>query len=215
MLLFVKARDLHARELSGTADPYAKVRLLPDQNNVWQTKIHRRTLNPGKLYWDLYFVFNTVYNVNVSLIVFDEDFVFEIVPESSLAAKTLEILLYDFDAFSRHYSLGYVQVHLSSVTDLSCTTFTLITKPILRYNTDSKIKILLQAELMVSLSYQTSVEKLTVIVVRAKNLPNLNDSKNTSLYVKVSIDHSHNFYKIDNLYILIFLGENYARWQKH
>lgn len=43
-----KAHDLRARELSGIADPYAKIRLLPDRSNVWQTTIHRRTLNPGK-----------------------------------------------------------------------------------------------------------------------------------------------------------------------
>lgn len=48
---FTKAHDLRARELSGIADPYAKIRLLPDRNNVWQTTIHRRTLNPGKYFY--------------------------------------------------------------------------------------------------------------------------------------------------------------------
>lgn len=44
----LKAHGLRARELSETADPYAKIRLLPDRSNVWQTRIHRRTLDPGK-----------------------------------------------------------------------------------------------------------------------------------------------------------------------
>ncbi|XP_076246948.1 synaptotagmin-9-like [Calliopsis andreniformis] len=161
----VEARNLCARELSGTANPYAKIRLLPDQNNVWQTKIHRRTLDP----------------------VFDEDFVFEITPELSLAAKTLEILLYDFDAFARHYNLGYVQLHLSSVINLLHSTFTFITIPILYYDAESEIKVPLQGKLMVSLSYQKPIEKLIIILVRAKNLSRVNNSTNTSLYVEVKI----------------------------
>ncbi|XP_015436736.1 PREDICTED: synaptotagmin-5 [Dufourea novaeangliae] len=161
----VEAHDLHARELSGTVDPYAKVRLLPDWSNVWQTRIHRRTLNP----------------------VFDEDFVFEVMPDSTLAGRILEILLYDFDAFSRHHCLGYIQLPLSSVIDLLDTTPTFITKPILRYSTDSGLKLPSLGELMVSLSYQPAAEKLTVIIVRAKNLPSINDSTNANLYVKVKI----------------------------
>jgi Ca2+-dependent lipid-binding protein len=42
-----QAHDLQAQDFSGTADPYAKIRLLPDRSNVWQTRIHKRTLNPG------------------------------------------------------------------------------------------------------------------------------------------------------------------------
>lgn len=49
--------------------------------------------------------------------VFDEDFVFEVQP-SSLARRTLEILLYDFDAYSRHHSIGGVQLALAHL-DLS------------------------------------------------------------------------------------------------
>lgn len=43
----IDAQDLHPRDFSGTADPYAKIRLLPDKANVWQTRIHKRTLNPS------------------------------------------------------------------------------------------------------------------------------------------------------------------------
>lgn len=160
----VEAHDLHARELNGTADPYAKVRLLPDWGNVWQTRIHRRTLNP----------------------VFDEDFVFEIMPEL-LTGRTLEILLYDFDTFFRHHCLGYVQLPLCAVIDLLDTTLVLITRPIFRYGIESGFKASSLGELMVSLSYQSFAEKLTIIVIRAKNLPSLNDSTNANLYVKVKI----------------------------
>lgn len=160
----IEAHDLRARELSGIADPYAKIRLLPDRSNVWQTTIHRRTLNP----------------------VFDEDFVFEVPPESSLAGRTLEILLYDFDAFTRHRGLGYVQLPLSSVADLN-TNLVTITKPVLRYGAEGGFKAPPLGELMVSISYQPSIEKLTIIVVRARNLPVLDDPANANPYVKVSL----------------------------
>lgn len=45
-----QANDLQPRDFSGTADPYAKIRLLPDKINFWQTKIHKRTLNPSKFF---------------------------------------------------------------------------------------------------------------------------------------------------------------------
>ncbi|KAG8035148.1 hypothetical protein G9C98_001638 [Cotesia typhae] len=83
----IEAHDLRARELSGNADPYAKIRLLPDRSNTWQTKVHRCTLNP----------------------VFDEEFTFEV---SSLNGTTLEVLLYDFDPASKHRALGYVRLPL-------------------------------------------------------------------------------------------------------
>jgi len=119
-------------------------------------------------------------------LVFDEDFVFEVTPASSLTGKTLEILLYDFDAFTRHRGLGYVQLPLSSVPDLGINLITII-KPVLRYRTEGEFKTPLLGELMVSISYQLSIEKLTVIVVRARNLPILDDPANANLYVKVCI----------------------------
>jgi hypothetical protein len=44
--------------------------------------------------------------------VFDEDFVFE-VNAKVLPRRTLEVLLYDFDAYSRHQCIGGVQLPLA------------------------------------------------------------------------------------------------------
>lgn len=49
--------------------------------------------------------------------VFDEDFVFEVRP-ATIGRRTLEVILYDFDAYSRHHSIGGVQLPLANV-DLS------------------------------------------------------------------------------------------------
>lgn len=103
---------------------------------------------------------------------------------TSLAGRTLEILLYDFDAFTRHRGLGYVQLPFSSVPDLGTNLITII-KPVLRYGTEGGFKAPPLGELMVSISYQLSIEKLTIIVVRARNLPILDDPVNANPYVKV------------------------------
>ncbi|XP_026469194.1 synaptotagmin-5-like [Ctenocephalides felis] len=159
----IEAQDLQARDFSGTADPYAKIRLLPDRNNVWQTRIHKRTLNP----------------------VFDEDFVFEVSP-TAIALRTLEVLLYDFDAYSRHVCIGGSQIPLSQV-DLServdiwrglgpCE------------DRDAKADL---GDLMISMSYLPSAERLTVVVIKARNLRVVDDSRTSSdPFVKVSLLHN-------------------------
>lgn len=48
---------------------------------------------------------------------FDEDFVFEVRP-TALGRRTLEVILYDFDAYSRHHSIGGVKLPLAHI-DLS------------------------------------------------------------------------------------------------
>jgi len=124
--------------------------------------------------------------IPLHFLVFDEDFVFEVTPASSLIGRTLEILLYDFDAFTRHRGLGYMQLPLSSIPDLGTNLIT-ITKPILRYGVEGGFKAPPLGELMISISYQVSIEKLTIIIVRARNLPVLDDPANANPYVKVCI----------------------------
>lgn len=42
----MKGKELPAKDLSGTSDPYVRVTLLPDKKHRLETKIKRRTLNP-------------------------------------------------------------------------------------------------------------------------------------------------------------------------
>ena len=39
-------QNLAAMDIGGTSDPYVKVYLLPDKNKKYETKVHRKTLNP-------------------------------------------------------------------------------------------------------------------------------------------------------------------------
>ncbi|XP_049961498.1 synaptotagmin-5 isoform X2 [Schistocerca serialis cubense] len=156
----LEAHDLQARDFSGTADPYAKIRLLPDRGNVWQTRIHKKTLNP----------------------VFDEDFVFEVSP-AALPRRTLEVLLYDFDAYSRHHSIGGVQLPLAQV-DLS-ERLTLWRQLGPCADQDAKAEL---GEVMVSLSFLPSAERLTVVVLKARNLRIVDDTRASSdPFVKVAL----------------------------
>ncbi|KAH8031480.1 hypothetical protein HPB51_017543 [Rhipicephalus microplus] len=49
----IQAEDLPGLDMSGTSDPYVKVYLLPDKKKKYETKVHRKTLNP---------VFNETFN---------------------------------------------------------------------------------------------------------------------------------------------------------
>lgn len=105
---------------------------------------------------------------------FDEDFVFE-VRAATLGRHTLEILLYDFDAYSRHHSIGGVQfplniIDLSDKVDVWKSLSPLADK-------DAKVDL---GELMVSLAYLSSAERLTVVVIKARNLRIIDDTRSSS-----------------------------------
>lgn len=43
----LQAAELPALDMGGTSDPYVKVFLLPDKKKKYETKVHRKTLNPA------------------------------------------------------------------------------------------------------------------------------------------------------------------------
>ena len=81
----IQARDLEARYFSGTSDPYCKLRLLPNKKFQLQSRVHKNTRNPE----------------------FEEEFMFDLQP-NKIGRHTLEVLLYDFDQFSRDECMGQV-----------------------------------------------------------------------------------------------------------
>jgi len=42
----IQAADLPGMDMSGTSDPYVKVYIMPDKKKKFETKVHRKTLNP-------------------------------------------------------------------------------------------------------------------------------------------------------------------------
>lgn len=65
----IQAAELPAMDMGGTSDPYVKVYLLPDKKKKFETKVHRKTLNP----------------------VFNEQFTFKV--QLSLKAKVLQLFV--------------------------------------------------------------------------------------------------------------------------
>jgi synaptotagmin-7 len=92
-LSFFKGKELPAKDLSGTSDPYVRVTLLPDKKHRLETKIKRRTLNPR---WN-------------------ETFYFEGFPVQKLQSRILHLHVFDYDRFSRDDSIGEVFLPLCQV----------------------------------------------------------------------------------------------------
>ena len=109
-----QAEELPALDMGGTSDPYVKVYLLPDKKKKFETKVHRKTLNP---------VFNESFTFKVcpiSRFTFikwnDSNYLWILqVPYADAMAKTLVFAIYDFDRFSKHDQIGEVKVPLCMV----------------------------------------------------------------------------------------------------
>ncbi|KAK0079709.1 hypothetical protein PV325_000902 [Microctonus aethiopoides] len=93
ILRIIQGKDLPAKDLSGTSDPYVRVTLLPDKKHRLETKIKRRTLNPR---WN-----ETLY--------------FEGFPIQKLQSRVLHLHVFDYDRFSRDDSIGEMFLPLCQV----------------------------------------------------------------------------------------------------
>ncbi|XP_041354322.1 synaptotagmin-10-like [Gigantopelta aegis] len=158
-VFIIRAEDLPAKDFSGTSDPYVKVYLLPDRKTKHQTKVHRKTLNPD----------------------FNELFVFTVQYEH-LASRTLQFSLYDFDRFSRHDLIGAVMVKdiLGEGSLMKETYFVREIYVIQQEKADI-------GDVMLSLCYLPTAGRLTLTIVKARNLKAMDITGSSDPYVKVSL----------------------------
>ena len=42
----IQATELPAMDMGGTSDPYVKIYIMPEKKKKFETKVHRKTLNP-------------------------------------------------------------------------------------------------------------------------------------------------------------------------
>ncbi|CAH2326073.1 synaptotagmin-9 isoform X3 [Pelobates cultripes] len=154
-----KAVGLPAKDFSGTSDPYVKIYLLPDRKTKHQTKVHRKTLNP----------------------VFDEVFLFS-VPYNELATRKLHFSVYDFDRFSRHDVIG--QVILDNFLDLADFPRESNIWRDIEHVTNDNVDL---GDLMFSLCYLPTAGRLTITIIKARNLKAMDITGASDPYVKVSI----------------------------
>lgn len=152
----IEAHDLVQSEQGGFHDPYVKVTLLPEvDGKKRQTNIRRNSTNPF----------------------FNEVFTFPVAADE-LPERTLLFQVFDYDKFSRNDMVGEVRLALR---DVDVTSELEVWSSIKR----NKKPPGENQELLLSLSYLPSAERLTVVVLKARNLvaPNAKDAPDP--YVKV------------------------------
>lgn len=155
-----QAEELPALDMGGTSDPYVKVYLLPDKKKKFETKVHRKTLNP----------------------VFNENFTFKL-PYADAMSKTLVFAIYDFDRFSKHDQIGEVKVPLCQI-DLAQTIeeWAEVTSVEGEGGQENKL-----GDICFSLRYVPTAGKLTVVVLEAKNLKKMDVGGLSDPYVKIAL----------------------------
>ncbi|XP_025831931.1 synaptotagmin 1 isoform X2 [Agrilus planipennis] len=154
----IQAEELPALDMGGTSDPYVKVYLLPDKKKKFETKVHRKTLNP----------------------VFNETFVFKNIPYADAMNKTLVFAIFDFDRFSKHDQIGEVKVPLCQI-DLAQT----IEEWRELQSVEGEGGQL--GDICFSLRYVPTAGKLTVVILEAKNLKKMDVGGLSDPYVKIAL----------------------------
>uniref|UniRef100_A0A3B3Z7C9 Synaptotagmin n=1 Tax=Periophthalmus magnuspinnatus TaxID=409849 RepID=A0A3B3Z7C9_9GOBI len=154
----LQAADLMSMDSGGTSDPYVRVCLLPDKKKKFDTKVHKKTLNP----------------------VFNETFVFKI-PYEELGGKTLCMSVYDYDRFSKHDVIGEVKLPMNTI-DLGRPIEEW--RDLESADQEEPEKL---GDICISLRYVPTAGKLTVCILEAKNLKKMDACGLSDPYVKIQL----------------------------
>lgn len=156
----VEAADLPAMDIGGYSDPYVKISLQPDeQKTIKQSSVQRRTLNP---YYDEVFKFPITYD--------------------ELQGRTLCMNVFDFDKFSRHDAIGDVRIPMwETNVSRQLDVWSDLVKP--EKNREEP------GDLLFSISYLPTAERLTVVVMNARNLKAMDMNGTSDPYVRVALLH--------------------------
>ncbi|MEQ2227164.1 Arf guanine nucleotide exchange factor syt1 [Ilyodon furcidens] len=145
-------------DVGGSSDPYVKLYLLPDKKKKFETKVHRKTLEPN----------------------FNETFLFK-VPYTDLGGKTLMMTVYDFDRFSKHDAIGAIKIPMSSVD------FSQSVQEWRDLQKAEKEESERLGDICLSLRFVPTAGKLTVVVLEAKNLKKMDVGGLSDPYVKIHL----------------------------
>ncbi|XP_069547239.1 synaptotagmin-2-like isoform X3 [Brachyistius frenatus] len=155
----LQAADLMSMDSGGTSDPYVKVVLHPDKKKKYDTKVHKKTLNP----------------------VFNETFVFKQLPYEELGGKTLVMSVYDYDRFSKHDVIGEVKIPMNTI-DLGRPIEEWRDLDSADQEEPEKL-----GDICISLRYVPTAGKLTVCILEAKNLKKMDACGLSDPYVKIQL----------------------------
>ncbi|XP_013169715.1 PREDICTED: synaptotagmin-4 [Papilio xuthus] len=155
----VSCQGLPGREPAGP-DPYVKLQLLPDKQHKVKTRVVRKTRCP----------------------VYDEDFTFYGLAPHQLAAITLHFVVLSFDRYSRDEIIGEVVSPLSGLQLHSGEAMALCREIQPR---SLKMRSVGRGEVLVSLCWQPAAARLTVVLLKARNLPKMDVTGLADPYVKM------------------------------
>ncbi|KAG8431405.1 hypothetical protein GDO86_018884, partial [Hymenochirus boettgeri] len=153
-----QASNLKAMDLGGTSDPYATVHTTNAPQKKYETKVHRKTLNP----------------------VFNQSFIFK-VPQKEISEISVVVLMYDFNKLLKDSVIGEMRIDLADV-DLNH-----VIEDWKDLGPSGKIEHERLGEICFSLRYVPSSGKLTVIILEAKNLKRMDADGLSDPYVKVHL----------------------------
>ncbi|PAA76029.1 hypothetical protein BOX15_Mlig010107g1, partial [Macrostomum lignano] len=162
----IQAIELQPKDgSSGQMNPYCRVAVLPNRKSQTTTKIHKRTLNPE----------------------FEEEFIFEL-KQQDINWSVLEITVFDYDPCSLDDCLGQVKLPLAEV-DLS--EKQVMWKGICSMEKDPDPEHTV-GDLMFSMSYLPSAKRLSVSIMKARNLREAHKDKPLSdALVRVTLSTQH------------------------
>lgn len=156
----IECSDLPPTDWStGLTDPFVKVYLLPDKKPKFETKVHRKNLNPK----------------------FDQTFIFKNLPYVDTFDKTLVFAVYDYDRFSSSDQTGEFQLPLNQVDLAGPVQEWKDLAPV----DDGSNQYL--GDLCISLRYVPSSGKLTVAVLEARKLKKMDITGASDPYVKLKL----------------------------
>ncbi|KAK7916516.1 hypothetical protein WMY93_012277 [Mugilogobius chulae] len=153
-----QADSLKAMDLGGSSDPYVKVYICPEKDKTCETKVLKNTLTP----------------------VFNEQFTFQITKDS-LMQSTVVMQVYDFNRFSKHNIIGEIRLQLENFDWKS------IIEEWQDLSEPSKHEEGNLGEICFSLRYVPTANKLTVVILEAKNLKPMDIGGSSDPYVKVQL----------------------------
>ncbi|CAG2226482.1 SYT12 [Mytilus edulis] len=136
----IQARDLTPNQYSGSLDTYIKGTILPNTSTTFQTKIHKHSTDP----------------------IFKERFLFNIEP-FQLDSKIIQFQVFAVDKYARHKVIGESEIRVGDVD---------LRMPIKMWLNlrDIDDKPTEYGDIMFSLSYLPTAERLTIVIVKARSL---------------------------------------------
>ncbi|KAL5009668.1 hypothetical protein ScPMuIL_011973 [Solemya velum] len=151
----IQARDLMANQYSGTLDTYIRGVLLPETDTKFQTKVQKGSTDP----------------------IFKERFLFGVEPHD-LEHRIIQFQVFAVDKYARHKVIGESEIRVGDVD---------MRQPIKMWLNlrDIDEKPTEYGDIMFSLSYLPTAERLTIVIVKARNLKWTDSKEAGDPFIKV------------------------------